>query len=175
MSAHIQRTWCHLWDSVTNRLLLCCLSLSFALSNLLALMKPAAMLAGWRGLHGEEPREASGQQLFRNWGLSPTACEELNRQHQWAGKLITSSWDKTKPCPDAWSTVDNEYGFKPLYIWEMYLYSIRQLMHRWSGPYKHSERDRWQVRWGPEPLWAGESCIWWDVWGESMLVLCFAG
>lgn len=26
------------------------------------------------------------------------------------------------------------------YIWRNVLYSIRQLMHRWSGPYKHSAR-----------------------------------
>ena len=42
------------------------LPLSLLPSHLLALMKPAAMLAGWRGLHDKELREASGQQLLRN-------------------------------------------------------------------------------------------------------------
>ena len=69
-------------------------------SNLLALMKPAAMLAGWRGLHGKEPREASGQQLFRNWGLSPTACEELNPANNrvsWEADLFQLRQDETMP------------------------------------------------------------------------------
>ena len=63
-------------------------------------MKPAAMLAGWRGLHDKELREASGQQLLRNWGLSPTACKELNPANNhvsWEAELFQLRQDETMP------------------------------------------------------------------------------
>ena len=93
------------------------LPLSLLPSNLLALMKPAAMLAGWRGLHGKEPREASGQQLLRNWGLSPTAwgtesCQQSCELGSWSLTAETR-WNHAQMPHLQW---DNEYDFKPLYL-----------------------------------------------------------
>lgn len=86
-------------------------------------MKPAAMLAWWRGLHGKELREASGQQLLRNWGLSPTAYEELNPANNhvsWEADLFQLSLKTNHartPDPQKWW--DNAYGSKPLHFTEM--------------------------------------------------------
>ena len=126
-------------------LLLCCHSLFCLLICLLWWSQLPCLLAGevYMARNSGRPPASS------SWGTEasvqqPEESNPADNRVSWEADLLQLRQDETMPGCLIYSEIMSMVLSH--YIWRNVLYSIRQLMHRWSGPYKHCAcvtGDRW--------------------------------